>query len=95
VNNDLIISAGAIFQLCFGVWIGWQWRQRWVRNWWMRYFREHPKPKGWEITVTVPVTAGEATRERIFTAIAVAAFDAEPLDRDDWDINVSVGPVAS
>lgn len=43
----------------------------------------------WEITVAVPVQASDETVERIFDAVAGAAYEAQPEDRTDWDVFVS------
>lgn len=50
-----------------------------------RYRAEDPS---WEITVMVPTQAGQETVERIFDAVADAAYDAQPEGRD-WDVFVS------
>jgi hypothetical protein len=46
----------------------------------------------YEITVGIPVQAGPETVEKIFDAVATAAYEAQPEDRG-WDIFViGVGP---
>jgi hypothetical protein len=44
---------------------------------------------GGEITVKVPEEAGREMYERIFDAVADAAYEAQPKDRGDWDVFVS------
>lgn len=46
--------------------------QRWVRR----------------VVIEIPEEAGHDVIEKIETAATHAAFDAEPKDRDGWDINV-------
>lgn len=47
----------------------------------------------WAITVYVPVRAGRDAAHAIFEAVADAAHDAQPADRD-WDVlTVGVGPI--
>lgn len=46
----------------------------------------------WVIQVTIP--SNVPGRDRLFTAVADAAHDWEPENRDGWDIDVSAGPVA-
>lgn len=40
------------------------------------------------IVVDIPLEAGEDVTEFIFTAVSDAAYDAEPEDREGWDIAV-------
>jgi hypothetical protein len=42
----------------------------------------------WQFVVEVPVEAGEEVCDAIYTAVANAAYDAEPDERDGWDIFV-------
>jgi hypothetical protein len=42
----------------------------------------------WEITVVVPVEAGDELADSILDAVADAAYEAQPEDRDGWDIFV-------
>jgi hypothetical protein len=41
------------------------------------------------ITVEVPAMAGDSVADAIFTAVADAAYEAEPDDRRGWDILVN------
>lgn len=45
----------------------------------------------WEITVSVPSGFPDGQRDALFTAVADAAHDWEPEERDGWDVDVSAG----
>jgi hypothetical protein len=44
------------------------------------------------VEVLIPAEAPEDVRDKMFDAIADAAYAAQPEDRDEWDITVSAGP---
>jgi hypothetical protein len=47
----------------------------------------------WQVTVRVPASLPEVQRTALFDAVAEAAHDWEPADRDGWDVDVTGSPV--
>ena len=47
-----------------------------------------PEVNTYRITVDVPLPAAHGFVDHIFDAVAVAAHEAEPTDRDEWDVIV-------
>lgn len=48
----------------------------------------------WAVTVTVPMSLPPEAKDALFTAVADAAAEWEPAERDGWDVDVSGGPIA-
>jgi hypothetical protein len=48
----------------------------------------------WTVAVEIPISLPSELRDSLFTAIADAAHDWEPGDRDGWDVQVSGHPTA-
>lgn len=54
--------------------------------------QQRPPTGAWQVSVCIPETIGRDVKDRLFDAIAAAAHDWEPADRDGWDIDVSGHP---
>jgi hypothetical protein len=50
------------------------------------------KPDSWEVRVVVPYRLPSEELEALFDAVADAAHNWEPEDRDGWDMDISAGP---
>jgi hypothetical protein len=51
-----------------------------------------PPTDTWQVSVAIPKTLPPEMMDSLFTAVADAAYEWEPQDRDGWDVDVSGHP---